>query len=382
MGCSHLMRWLAKAYDEWSAMKTNLLLTVALTLVVCMTGAAPASVFPASERPAITVLQPTRAALLGAALAGSRIVALGERGIVILSDDQGRTWRQVNTPVSVTLTAVRFADSQRGYAVGHAGIVLVTQDSGETWTKSLDGVSAATLILAEAKASAQGSADTEAAHAALKEAQRLVEEGADKPWLDLQVVGANRIVVVGAYGLVMASDDGGASWHSWANRLPNPGGLHLYAIRSQGPRWLIVGEQGLVLASSDDGATFQRMDTPYQGSFFTAELVGTTGVLAAGLRGNALYSPDGENWRTLNTSTPSSYVASTQVSGQRLLLVNQAGQLLEWSVGETSQPINVLTRPVSAPTGLLPLVDGTVLVLSQYGLKLLPEKLFSEGTKP
>ena len=37
-------------------------------------------------------------------------------------------------PTSVTLTAVRFADAQHGWAVGHGGVILATQDGGEQWT--------------------------------------------------------------------------------------------------------------------------------------------------------------------------------------------------------------------------------------------------------
>ena len=62
-----------------------------------------------------------------------RIVAVGERGLVILSDDRGASWRQVPSPVSVTLTMVRFADEQHGVAVGHGGTVLTTDDAGTTW---------------------------------------------------------------------------------------------------------------------------------------------------------------------------------------------------------------------------------------------------------
>ena len=36
--------------------------------------------------------------------AGNRLVAMGERGLVVLSDDGGRQWRQAQVPVSVTLT--------------------------------------------------------------------------------------------------------------------------------------------------------------------------------------------------------------------------------------------------------------------------------------
>ena len=38
-----------------------------------------------------------RSTLLDVASAGQRLVAVGERGHVLLSDDQGKTWRQART---------------------------------------------------------------------------------------------------------------------------------------------------------------------------------------------------------------------------------------------------------------------------------------------
>ncbi|MFU0418243.1 WD40/YVTN/BNR-like repeat-containing protein, partial [Acinetobacter baumannii] len=74
--------------------------------------------------------------LLDATRAGKRVVAVGEHGIVLLSDDEGKTYRQARTvPVSATLSAVSFADEKHGWAVGQWGVILATSDGGETWVK-------------------------------------------------------------------------------------------------------------------------------------------------------------------------------------------------------------------------------------------------------
>ncbi|MEP6505589.1 MAG: glycosyl hydrolase, partial [Betaproteobacteria bacterium] len=86
---------------------------VALALVL---GAAARSVRATEPRPAPAVLRepalPTAhavdAAMLALARAGSRIVAAGERGLVLHSDDGGRAWTQAHVPVQVSLTALRF----------------------------------------------------------------------------------------------------------------------------------------------------------------------------------------------------------------------------------------------------------------------------------
>ena len=66
-------------------------------------------------------IKPDRVILLDVAMAGKRIVAVGERGVVLLSDDNGKTWTSVRAPVTRTLTAVTFFDDKVGIAVGKVG---------------------------------------------------------------------------------------------------------------------------------------------------------------------------------------------------------------------------------------------------------------------
>ena len=41
-----------------------------------------------------------KSVILDVALAGDRLVAVGERGHIVLSDDYGMTWRQVPCPTN------------------------------------------------------------------------------------------------------------------------------------------------------------------------------------------------------------------------------------------------------------------------------------------
>jgi photosystem II stability/assembly factor-like uncharacterized protein len=77
----------------------------------------------------------SHAMLLASARAGARIVAVGDHGVVLLSDDNGKTFRQARTvPVDAALTGVSFVDARQGWAVGHWGVILHSEDGGETWT--------------------------------------------------------------------------------------------------------------------------------------------------------------------------------------------------------------------------------------------------------
>jgi photosystem II stability/assembly factor-like uncharacterized protein len=318
----------------------------------------------ALDRPALAVRAPERAVLLGAALAGDRIVAVGERGIVVVSDDGGHRWAQSPTPTSVTLTAVRFVDARRGWAIGHGGIVLASRDGGSSWTRQLDGRRAAQIALVAARETGDAKL--------IADAERLVADGPDKPFLDL-VVGEKRVLVVGAYGLALASVDGGQTWTSWIGRLPNPKGLHLYVVRQRGDTLLLAGERGLVLMSHDSGQTFRRVETPYKGSFFAAELLtGSTEILLAGLRGNALRSPDGgANWSSLAVPVPVSITATAIDSRGQVLAANQAGMLMSVEGERLVQIRNVELPPLN---GLLATGNRSILALSFQGPVLIPAK--------
>ncbi len=331
---------------------------------------------PVSEalaRPAISARHPERAVLLGAAMAGSRIVAVGERGLVIVSDDDGRTWRQAPAPVSVGLTAVRFVDERFGMAVGHGGAVLTTADAGNTWQLRLDGRRAAQIALAAAR--------TRQDARAVQESERLVAEGPDKPFLDLLVLEDASVLVVGAYGLAFRSDDRGQSWRSWMDRLGEAEGLHLYAARKRGDVIVIAGEQGLVLRSDDAGRHFERIATPYNGSFFTVELPVDGEILLAGLRGNVWRSrDDGRNWEQIWSPVSASVTGSTLQSSGGVLLATQAGIALEQGRGDSLQAVNSV--PLPALNHLLRVNERRLVALTDRGVLSLDLQALSKEGAP
>jgi len=85
-------------------------------------------------QPAEQLMTATRTQILAATRAGKRIVAVGDFGVVLLSDDDGATFRQARSVrARSTLTSVTFVDDRTGWAVGHWGTILKTVDGGETW---------------------------------------------------------------------------------------------------------------------------------------------------------------------------------------------------------------------------------------------------------
>src|SRR5258705_9565174 len=128
------------------------------------------------DAPAVPSPLPAKRLLTAVAFAGPRIVAAGQRGHVVYSDDRGRTWTQAEVPVSSDLTALSFPTPQRGWAVGHDGVVLASADGGRTWTRQLDGRQISPLL--SAAMAAKGLADPGPEQSAF-----LAQKGPDLPLL-------------------------------------------------------------------------------------------------------------------------------------------------------------------------------------------------------
>jgi len=329
---------------------------------MAQTAAQPAAgaQIPLLDQPALHSAKAPRSVLLALTRAGERLVAVGERGIILLSDDSGASWRQPQVPASVSLTAVQFVDAEQGWAVGHLGVVLHSADGGESWSKQLDGVQAAQLALA----SAEQGGDAKL----LKAAEWLVADGPDKPFLDLYFSDRRHGYVVGAYGLILRTTDGGASWQSWMGQVENPQGLNLYAIRALGDELFLAGERGLLLRSSDGGQSFRALTSPYEGSFFGLLASRSGGLLAYGLRGNAWWSSDrGDTWRQLDTGVESALAAGLELSDGRLLLASQSGELLLSSDGGTHFE-HRRTREGATVAAVAQAADGSLTSVGLGGL--------------
>ncbi|SEG48388.1 WD40/YVTN/BNR-like repeat-containing protein [Marinobacterium lutimaris] len=298
----------------------NALLVSTLAAALLAPSPAQATTATVLQQPARMTPIAQRAVLLGLAEAGERLVAVGERGVILLSDDNGDNWRQVSVPVSVTLTDVQFVDDQYGWAIGHAGVVLATQDGGESWKLQLDGNEAIEIELNAAERS-----DDEQR---LSNAELLAQDGPDKPFLSLYFSDRQHGIIGGAYGLAFRTSDGGETWSSLIGDLPNDWGAHIYAITQNGDSLYLAGEQGLFIRSLDGGKHFDKIDVGYPGSLFTLLTPSPAEVLVGGLRGTVLESRDtGYTFEPLSNPIPVSINAALDGDGG-YLFANQGGHIL------------------------------------------------------
>ncbi|CAA7611353.1 conserved exported hypothetical protein [Candidatus Terasakiella magnetica] len=225
------------------------------------------------------------AMMLGAARTGERIVAIGEHGIVMLSDDGGTTFRQAQSvPVSTTLTAVAFADDRRGWAVGHWGAIIATEDGGETWR--------------------------------LQRSDATV----DQPLFSVTFTSPAEGWAVGLWSLFLHTTDGGATWVPVT--LPPPPGSgkadrNLTQVFSDGKGALYVtAELGSVLRSGDGGKTWSYGDTGYRGTLWTGMVASTGTIVVGGLNGRLFRSADnGTTWSRIPSEVAESITALIEING-------------------------------------------------------------------
>jgi photosystem II stability/assembly factor-like uncharacterized protein len=323
------------------------------------------------DTPAAVDRRAEHAVLLAVTRAGDRLVAVGERGIVLLSDDNGVSWRQARSvPSSVALTAVSFADVSDGWAVGHAGVILHSKDGGETWSKQLDGKLAAQLELQGAQT--QSVNDPQGAQRRLSAAQQLVADGADKPFLGLYFANRQQGLVVGAYGLAMLTEDAGVHWRSVGSELDNPNGMHLYAILRDAQGVMIAGEQGTLLRGAALGQPFARVPSPYHGTWFGAVQVAPGQDLFFGLKGNAYRLDDASQWQPVETDERSSLTAGKQLADDSLVVVSEGGRVLRSTdQGRHFQTMSAAALDGSTITDITQAADGALVLTGARGVKRL-----------
>lgn len=290
--------------------------------------------------------------------AGDRIVAVGIKGHVLLSDDYGGTWRQASqVPVSVTLTDVCFNSPAEGWAVGHRGAILKSVDGGDHWTLQYDGFAAAKDLFKVLES--EGSANA-------FYGEMMVEDGADKPFLSITCLGNQQAVAVGAYGFGFSTNDGGNSWHPSAELFDGTQQMHVYAADMAGDRLFLAGERGLLFSMSPDLTDFGQLASPYDGTYFGVIGDSEGKVLAYGLRGNAFASVDGGNtWTASTIDSNQNLTAGLVFRDGGYLLVDNAGT--GWFSLDGVSFERVVADQAFPLTDLLELPDGDVLATGSGG---------------
>lgn len=280
------------------------------------------------HKPAMVFPGATRAMVLGSTLAGERIVSVGDHGVILLSDDGGKSYRQARSvPTRATLNSVQFISSHEGWAVGQWGVVLHTVDGGDTWTLQRD------------------------------------DRAADRPLWTVWFKDANVGLAAGLWGLLLRTADGGKTWaevslpsSSDSGRGSDKNLFSLFPAREH--EIFIAAERGTVFRSSDDGQTWREMNTGNAGTFWTGMATKNGTLLVAGVRGRIFRSEDnGATWAEVSSGSKSSITSMAQLPDGRIVAVGLDGITLQSIDGARSFSLTArgdrlpLTSVVSSPGG-------------------------------
>ena len=225
-------------------------------------------------------------------------MAVGDYGVVLLSDDEGKSFQQAKTvPVSSTLTTVYFVDANNGWAAGHWGAILKTADAGQTWT--------------------------------IQRTDFVV----DQPLFSIYFKNPTEGWAVGLWSLMLHTVDGGVTWEKV--NLPPPAGAkkadrNLYSIFADAKGDLFAtSEQGRVLHSDDNGNSWSYTETGYVGSLWTGISLADGVLLVAGLRGTVYRSDDaGKSWQVAKTNLKGSITNMTQRADKSIVAVGLDGLIM------------------------------------------------------
>lgn len=355
-----------------------------VSAVSMILGAAGVAVAQDAAAPAESVIAPLAETelMIDADRVDDLIVAVGTRGIVLLSEDGGDSWRQVPVPTRSMLTGVYFHDRQLGWAVGHDAVIIRTTDGGETWERVY------------------------------------FDPERETPLFDVWFADADNGIAVGAYGLLLRTGDGGTTWvdeglevvreetadvdvpeddaapedeaaseeeaasedeaeedvEFWEEDLDDgPADFHLNRIdRAPDGTLYIAAEAGNVYRSDDDGETWTALDTGYEGSFFATLPFGDESLLAMGLQGSVFRSDDaGATFRRVETPVEVLLNEGTMVGDGRIVLVGMSGTILVSSDG--GERFDLVQRgDRKALTQVLPGGDEGILVFGEAGPVRIP----------
>lgn len=265
---------------------------------------------------------------------GGRLVAVGERGTIAVSEDSGRSWQVTHKDdeVPVTLTDLTALNDQLLIAVGHDSVILRSEDAGMSWDVVMRDSELGEPLLGS--------------------------------WSD----DGTEVFAYGSFGKFLVSKDAGKTFEQ--KELPIYG-EHLSAMAGDSEDTLIlVGEMGLVLRSHDGGGSWEKLKPFYDGSLFGIAHLNSSRWVAYGMRGHVFFTSDnGDSWSPVDVGHELPlYGHAVSSSGKHMVIVGTAGVLVSLNdQGELLESGNMnglgtLTSAVILPT-------GEIFVAGQRGLK-------------
>jgi photosystem II stability/assembly factor-like uncharacterized protein len=158
-----------------------------------------------------------------------KAVVSGYAGKILMTEDGGMTWQLIPSGTDKSLYSMYFADANQGWIVGQEGLILHTADGGKTWEKQTSNATVylfsvsfidaregwavgdkATFVRTSDGGATWQLGKLAASQEGLTEDQQLL---AQEPVLyDVKFINSKTGWIVGEFGNIWHTTDGGQSW--------------------------------------------------------------------------------------------------------------------------------------------------------------------------
>jgi photosystem II stability/assembly factor-like uncharacterized protein len=268
--------------------------------------------------------------------------AAGDDGLILRTDDGGRTWTTQRIATAGSINDIYFRDKEDGYILTDSRI-FVTADGGRTWRETNRFLP-----------SAFGGATPELYSVRFASKKR--------GWIVGSVSRRDEVVD----SLVLSTDDGGASW----TRQRVPAREELIHLDFDGEkRGWIVGAGGVVLGTRNGGETWARQSSKTNATLYHVDFRNERGGWAVGERGTILRTSDGgDNWSIVNAPLRSTLLSVQFVNEDEGWIVGRGGVILRsedggqtWVRQDSRTKQNIYALFMDKKNGWAVGGDGTIL---------------------
>lgn len=197
-------------------------------------------------------------------------------------------------------------DGEKGTAVGRSGLIVESSDGGQSWTVATAFTKRALLDISCGAGSNVIVAQEGGVYVEVDGAYTEIDSGTDARLMSVDGNSDGLMFIVGSFGTVLSSSDGGLNWNSltvdWEAILDDFVEPHLYDVNVAADGTVtIVGEFGLVIRSEDGGETWDDVHFG-EASLFSLRLAASGLGYAVGQDSKIIRTEDGGlNWSAVTT---------------------------------------------------------------------------------
>ena len=232
-------------------------------------------------------------------MSGERAIAVGQAGSIFVREGSG-AWQAASSGTPERLFGVDFNAGGVAAAVGSFGKILRSADGGRTWASV-------------APAWPDGG---------------YTEQGLEPHLYAVAVAADGTMTCAGEFGLVLRSNDAGATWH-----VLHKGEASLFALdlRADGIGYA-VGQGGTILRTTDGGATWTDVPSGSRANLLGVHSAADGFVVVTAMR-DLLVSDDGLAWRRVEggdfgSAWYSDVVTTGSGASAAALIVGHSGRIV------------------------------------------------------